>query len=82
MSNINQIILYEMQPLINMLDSFQQALIDPNDPMQQPPQNMQQQPPQDMQPPQDQQSADQNQMSNNPQSNIPDQSMVNAQLTQ
>ena len=34
MSNINEIILYEMQPLVNMLDAFKQALNIPATPMQ------------------------------------------------
>lgn len=66
MSNINELILDEMQSLETMLDTFQQALVDPNIPQENPEEMMMQDP--SGQQPQD----DQN----------PDQSMVNAQLTQ
>lgn len=78
MSNINELIFNEMQSLETMLDTFQQALVDPNMPQENPEEMMMQDPnqqmqPNDMQDPSGQQPQD---------DQNPDQSMVNAQLTQ
>lgn len=67
MSNINTIILYEMQPLVNMLDAFKQALNIPN-----PMQFTENPNPQAMP----------NGNVQNQSSAMPDDSMINAQLTQ
>lgn len=73
MSNINEIIINEMQPLINMFNSFEQALVDPNEPEQIDPTQIEQ--PEDQQ----MQTTDPSMAQQQPEM---DQSMVNAQITQ